>query len=153
MNEINSTPYLPTTKTFSNEAEFISQDLNRIYVDIAKCVNARTIGIFATNRASITGESWYIAGVKQQTLRQVYTITGAGSISHGINLSTISRFTAMYGMFTNGTNWYNLPYVDVTAITNQISLVITPTNIVISVGAGAPTIVSGQIVLEWMSNA
>jgi hypothetical protein len=149
---ITSVPYLPTTKAFSKEAEALAYDVNRIYVDIAKCVNARTIGIFPTNKPVATGEDWYLSGTKQQTIRQIYPVSGAGSIAHGINTSNISGFTRIYGTFTNGTNFYPLPYVDIVAVTNQIGIVITPSNIVLNVGAGAPTIQSGVIILEWLSN-
>lgn len=148
-------PYLRNQRDFpSDDLQKLTVEVDRSYIDIASKVNARTIGIFSVNFPIVTGEQWYISGQpnKQQTLRQLYTFTAAGNIAHGINLSQISGFTKIYGTFTDGTNWYPLPYVDVANATNQINVYVSGTNIVITAGAGAtPTIVSGFVVLEWLS--
>lgn len=143
--------FLRTTRSFPVESQALGVELNKAYIDIATQVNNRISGLFATS-VTITGESWYLSGdnSKQQTLRQIYPITGAGNYPHGINLRNISGFSRIYGDITNGTNWYPLPYVDITA-TNQISIFIDPTNIVITSGSGAPSIVRGIVVLEWLS--
>jgi len=53
---------------------------------------------------------------------------------------------------TDGTNWYPLPYVDVIAANNQINVIVTPTDIVITAGAGAPPVItSGWVILEWLA--
>jgi hypothetical protein len=150
---INQVPYLRTTRNFPEESQPLSVELNRSYVDIASKINERTIGLFPTNRPAITGEKWfYNANQQQQSIRQIYTFTSAGNIPHGINLSQIAAFTRIYGTFTNGTNWYPLPYVDVISATNQVNIIVDPTNIVITAGAGAPpAITNGFVVLEWLS--
>jgi len=132
--------------------------MDHAYIDIASKVNARTIGIFAMNFGIVTGESWYLTGSsqRQQTLRQLYVVTGAGNIPHGINTSVIAGFTRIYGTFTDSAdktvwNWYPLPYASTVAAANQVSLQVTPTNIVITAGGAAPTIISGWVVLEWLS--
>lgn len=150
----NSAPYLRTSRDFPQDAEALSAELVKSYIDIANCVNARTIGIFPKNKPAITGESFYVSttGQKQQTLRQVYTFSAAGNIAHGINTANISGFTKIYGTFTDGSIWYPLPYVDVVAANNQVSVTVTSTNIVITVGGGAPpSITSGLVVLEWLA--
>jgi hypothetical protein len=152
---VNSVPYLRTTRDFPEDGQALRMELNKSYIDTANAINARGIGIFPTNIPAITGEEWFLSGSKQQSLRQVYTFSSFSSplsISHGINLSQISMFTKIYGTATDGTKWYPLPYVDVTSATNQISVNITSTNIVITAGGGSPpTITSGSIVLEWLS--
>lgn len=152
-NIVNRVDYLRTTRNFPTDAESLSVEVNRSYLDIAAAVNSRVIGLFAVNRPSITGESWFLTGARQQTLRQVYTFTSAGNIAHGINLSEISAITRLYGIFTDGSsNWFTLPYVDVTAVNNQISLTMNATNIVITAGADTPpTIASGTVVVEWLA--
>ena len=128
--------------------------MNRAYVDIANATNSRTIGIYPTNRPAITGDSYFVSGnQRQQSLRRVYNVTGTGNIAHGITLTQIAGFVKIYGTFTDGTNWYTLPYTDPVAANNQISLTVTPTNIVITAGGGTPpSIVSGWVVLDWISN-
>lgn len=150
---INQAPFLRTTRNFPEEIQPLTVEINRSYVDIAAKVNNRVIGIFPTNRPAITGESWfYNANEKQQTLRQIYTFTAAGNIAHGIKVDQIAGFSRIYGTFTDGTNWYPLPYVDVTAANNQVNVIVTPTNITIAAGGGSPpSITSGFVVLEWLS--
>lgn len=152
-NVVNQAPFLRTSRNFPEEAQPLSVEMNKSYVDIASSVNDRTIGIFPTSRPALTGEAWFLVGNrKQQTFRQAYPFTGAGNITHGINLANISGFTRIFGSFTNGTNWYPLPYVDAAAATNQVQVVVTPTQIQITAGGGAPSITQGVVVLEWLSN-
>lgn len=149
----NSNLYLASSRTFPAKVDALAIEINKVYVDIANVVNAKTIGTFGTTQL-VTGERWSIGGPVKQTLRRVYSVTGTGNIAHGINTSQIGGFTAIYGQFTDGTIWYTLPYVNVVNVTNQISLTITSTNIVITAGAGAPPAVSsGFVVLEWLATS
>ena len=153
MNNQNQMPYLRTSRSFPVDLNQISIELNKAYVDIANAVNARTIGVFTVNKSAITGESWFFdQNKKQQGSRQVFYFTTTASIPHGINLNFVSRFTRCYGEFTNGTNWYGLISGSDVAILGQVSFYITPTNIVFAVGGGAPSVRSGVVVLEWVSD-
>lgn len=147
-------PYLRDQRQFPvTDLKTLAVENDRAYIDIASKVNARTIGIFALNNSIITGESWYLAGSsqRQQTLRKLFTFTTSGTFPHGIDFTTITGFTKIYGTFTNGTNWFPLPFVDVVSATNQVGIRVNPTNVVITAGAGAPTITSGFVILEWLS--
>ena len=152
-NAINRVPFLRTSREFPKDLSQLAVEVNKSYVDIANVVNERTIGLYPTTRPAVTGNRYFlVANQAQQTLRQVYTFTSAGSIAHGITISNIAGFVSIYGSFTDGTNFYPLPYVDILSADNQINVIITNTNIVITAGAGAPpTIVSGLIVIEWLS--
>lgn len=153
-NVVNASPYLRTTRSFPEELQPLTVEVNKSYLDIAAAVNDRTIGIFSSNRPSITGNAWFVvSNQKQQTLRQVYPFSAAGSIAHGITVSGIAGFVQIYGTVSDDSgNWYPLPYVDTVDVTNQISLQVTSTNIVITQGAGALFIIqSGFVVLEWLS--
>jgi hypothetical protein len=151
-NVVNATAYLRTSRDFPEDQQALQMELNKSYIDTANAINSRVIGVYSTNRPAINGEEWFLTASKQQGLRQVYPITGAGSIPHGINVTTIAGFTRIYGTFTDGTNWYPLPYVDVVSATNQVNIYVTPVNIVITAGAGAPpAITRGYTVLEWIS--
>ena len=129
-------PYLREQRDFpGDDPKSLAVQCDRAYVDTALAVNDRVIGNYAPNTQIVTGESWYLRGPReQQTLRQLYVVTGAGSIPHGINLTSIAGFTRIYGTFTDGTNWYPLPNVGSAAFTNQVSVQVTPTNIVITSG-------------------
>lgn len=147
----NQVAYLRTTRTFPLDSENLSLEMNKSYLDIANAVNSRTIGLYPKNTSAIGGEAWFITNQKQQNLRQVYTASVIGNIPHGLNLQFIDRFTKCQGSWTDGTNWYGAIFASSTAIANQLTFYITPTNIVVQ----APGVVGVQrilIVLEWLSN-
>jgi hypothetical protein len=146
-------PFLRTSREFPEEIQPLTVEINKSYIDIANNVNARVIGLFVKGKQTITGESWFVTSARRQTVRQIYTFTGAGNIPHGINLSAIVGFVRIYGTFTDGTNWFPLPYPNQVAANNQVGIYVDPTNIVITAGGGAPpTITSGYVVLEWLVN-
>jgi hypothetical protein len=158
-NVTNQVAFLRTTRNFPAEIQQLSVEVNLAYVDTANKVNSRTIGIFTQNVASLNGEEWFVnnKNQKQQGFRKVYPFGAAPTtIAHNLNVPpfqfTALSFVRIFGTFTDGTNWYPLPYVNSTAANNQISLSVTPTNIVITPGGGAPpAITSGYVVLEWIS--
>jgi hypothetical protein len=148
-----SVPFLRTSRNFPIESQPLAVELDKSYVDIANAVNRRIIGIYPTNSPAVTGESWFVnAAEKQQSLREVYPFAGTGNIAHGLNWNSVSFVSPKsYGTFTDGTNWYGAIYASSVAIAGQISFYVTPTNIVVLGGAGAPSIMSGYINLEWLS--
>lgn len=148
----NRAPFLQTQRDFPDKINSLSNEVFRAYVDIAQKVNQRTIGTYSINRPVVTGESWFLTSEPLQTQRQLYQITTVGNYAHGIDISQIVGFTRIYGTATDGTNWYPLPYVDASSSTDQIQVVVTSTNIVLTAGSGSPpTISSGYIVLEWLA--
>lgn len=154
-NNLQVSPYLKTQWQFPYEdLRGLSHQVDISYIDVSSKVNARTIGTFAVNYPLVTGERWYLNGSSTplQSLRQVYTFTGAGNIPHGIDFTAISQFTSKcYGSYTDGTNWYGVIFASSVGIAGQVTFFITPTNIVVLVDAGAPAVVTGSIVLEWLS--
>lgn len=151
---VQKTPFLRVQRNFPEEGQPLSVELNRSYTDIANAVNNRSIGIFGVKFPIVTGDQWFLNGEaqKQQSLRQVYTFTAAGNIAHGLTWAAVSQILPnSYGSFTDGTNWYGVIYAGSATIANQTTFYVTPTNIVVQQGAGAPAITSGTIVLEWLS--
>lgn len=149
---INQSPFIKSSREFTPEVNLLSVILTRSYIEIATAINDRTIGLFPSNRPAITGNSYYVnKNQRQQSLRQAYTFTSTTSINHGIDITTIFDMAAMYGQFTDGTNWYGLIAASNVAIAGQISFYLTSTQIVFVLGAGAPALTKGIIVLEWLS--
>lgn len=159
-NIVNQSPYLRTSRDFPEDPQAMRMELNKAYIDIANAANNRSIGLFPTGKPVVTGDSYYLTGnQKQQSLRQVYQFTATGNIPHGVRTNQIFSFSRAYGWFTDDTNWYGAIYGSNVAIAGQVSFYLTPFvppatpgNIVVLAGAGAPAIVSGIIVLEWLSN-
>lgn len=149
----NQVAFLRTTREFPREdPNKLVQEIDKAYIDTAICVNSRIIGLFATNSPTQNGETWVLAGQRQQGLRKVFTFTATTSIAHSINFNTVERFTRCWGTYTDGTNWYGLPFGTSVAVAGLITFYVSPTNIVFMTGAGAPSLTSGTIVLEWISN-
>jgi len=155
-NQFHRQPYLKVQWNFPNDnVRDMSSQMDKAYIDIATKVNQRIIGTYPVNFLSVTGERWYFAGssLGQQSLRQVYPFTTAGSIPHGLNWADVSKISPRsYGSFTDGTNWYGAIYASNVAIAGEVSFYVTNTHIVVLSGAGAPAITSGFIDLEYISN-
>jgi hypothetical protein len=151
-NIINQINYLPTSRNFPSTLDELVIEINRSYIDTANAVNNRTISIFPTTRPALTGESWFLtANQKQQSFRQVYTFSSTTSINHNISVQDPSQFVRCFGSYTDGTNTYGLIFGSNIAIAGQTEFYITSTQIVFVVGAGAPVLTNGVIILEWLS--
>ena len=153
---INQFPYLRAQRKFPLDDRELIIELDRSYVDTANAVNTRSIALFTTNRPTNTGQAWYFQGLneKKQALRQVYTFSAAGNIPHGIPNTEYLYFSRCFGFFTDGTNFYGVLFSASTNSLNtpgQVTFYVTPTDIVILSGAGAPSITSGYVVLEWIT--
>jgi hypothetical protein len=154
---VNQVPYLRTSREFPEGAQQLTQEVSKSYVDIAGAVNNRVIGIYPSNRPAITGKTYYLTpGRVNQSLRQVYRFTSITTnpilIPHGIKFADVAVFAEIFGTAFDGTNYYPLPYVDETLATNQISVKVDATNIVITLGATAPAITSGLLTIEFLVN-
>jgi hypothetical protein len=159
-NVVNQVAYLRTSRDFPEDSKKLTMEVAKAYIDTSNAVNVRTIGIFPVNRSAINGENWFLTGnQRQQGLRQVYTFTTTADINIGFKISKISQFTRFFGIYTDGTSWYGLIPGTSVAIAGQILFYVTvngasTTSDVIKfvVGAGAPALTSGKIVLEWISD-
>lgn len=147
-------PFLRLQRLFPQDAQPLSVEMDRSYTDIANAVNARVLGFFPTSRSVQTGEGWYFTSSRRSSFRQVFSFTATGNIAHGISWSGVYSISPhSYGVFTDGTSQYGVIFSSSTAIAGQISFYVTSTNIVIVAGAGAPTITSGFVVIEWIVQA
>lgn len=150
-NIVNSIPYLKTSRSFPEDAENLSTELDKAYLEIAQAVNARTIGLYPINKSAITGNAFFLTSKKRQTLRQVYVFTTTTAINHNITSINPNDFTNCNGSYTDSTNDYGLFWATSVAIAGQITFYLTSTQIIFVVGAGAPALTSGRIILEYIS--
>lgn len=150
-------PYLPTSYRFSKEQDSLLGELSRTYGSIAYRLNNREISLYDTEE-KLTGQKWTDTSnllVPKETFRKVFEFTAiaAGAtlnIAHGI--SSIARFTKFYGSFITAADDRPLPYVDATAVTNQVQVSRVGANLVIVNGATAPAITSGTLIVEYLKN-
>ena len=133
-NIANQVAYLRSSREFPEEAQALSVETSKAYIDTANAVNNRIISIFPTTRAAINGESWYLSKNKrQQGFRQVYSFVAADlpNIPHNLTISEISGFTRIWGTYVDaGGVWYPIPFVSATAAANQVQIQVNSTNIV-----------------------
>ena len=156
--------FLRTSRNFPAEVKQLSLEVDRSYIDIARNVNNRTIGFFTVNRSTVNGENWFITqNRRQQGLRQVYRFENSdftgnvATIAHGLDFLSLTNFVRIWGTFFESNvappAWYNVPYVDVIAVTNQLTIKVTATDIVITKGATFPFVIqNGLIILEYIAN-
>lgn len=149
---VNPNAFLVTVRQFPKEIDELALQTNIAYIDVAQAINNRLTSIYPTSGTAITGGKYYISTKQVQSeFRRVYSFTSTANIAHHINLSNIGRFSAMYGTFTDDTSWYGLIAGTPTAIAGQISFYVTSSDIVFVIGAGAPALTLGTIVLSWIS--
>lgn len=156
-------PYLPTSRQFDSDQEQLQVTLTKMYNEMSTAVNARTIGIFNTVQV-VTGDRYYpiinndihTPVNQRQSYRKLFILpaTAAGAtttIPHGI--TGITEGAAWYGNATTAVpDFRPIPYADAALVTNQISLTITATNIIVVNGSTAPNITGGNIILEFLLN-
>jgi len=156
-NIVNQMPYLRTSREFPAELNQLTVEVNKSYIDTSNAVNTRTIGIFTINSPAINGETWFVSSQRQQGLRQVYTFTTTATIPLGFKINTIAGFTRFFGTYLSVTSWYGLIPATNVAIAGQITFWVevdgastTSDSIRFNVGAGAPALTSGTLVIEWI---
>lgn len=157
-NNSNQVPFLRTSREFPEEdIHQLTVEIDRAYLDISNAVNARTIGIFTVNRSSVTGESWFLSSNRrQQSQREVYpfgAIAPGGSLSIPYKTNGFDQFSRIYGTCLTGQpDARPIPYASVSANANiDLRIDTVNLNIIIANGAASPAIVSGLIILEWLS--
>lgn len=159
------TMFLATYRDFPVEDEHnLKKQLVNSYVDTSTAINNRTIGTFnlhvvGDSDAIPDGERWFPKASDDVTspqrlrdgFRLVVEVDDADLVINH-NIPMINQVTRLYGTFQDGSgNWQTLPYVDVTAANNQISISVSSTQIIVTKGGGSPPAMSsGVIVLEYL---
>lgn len=148
---LDNTLIIPDDKT---DLYYLAKDR---YTQIADTINLREIGIFPLTEIE-TGQQWYTPGNPQQysqVFRKVIPIAGgvpaggaSAAIAHGI--TSIRRFTNIYGTaISAGPLYYALPYADA-AGTGNVQITVTPTTVTVTGGATAPALTDVEVVLEYI---
>lgn len=154
-------PFLPTSQVFPEEESQLLIVHTDVYASSAQAINIRQIGTY-DKLEQINGQFFFndtTPSKKRLAYRQTYSFgaTAAGAttlVAHNISgVNSIVTFTHIYGTcITAVIDNRPIPYASVTAIGEQIEVLIDATNINISNGAAAPAITSGIIVLEYLKD-
>lgn len=155
--------FLQTSRKFSKDPVELEPVLSKTYSEVAQAVNFRTIGLFETNQITI-GDKYFNTGDPQNRRSAFRKTFPFGAIAAGATLTILHGITGIvelvhfYGncitdasVFPNA-KYESLPFVSVTAATEQINLYANDTIITIINGAGNNNIISGTIILEFLLN-
>ncbi len=150
--------YLNRTETFPEDDKDFTVKMTRVYSNIANAMNNREIAIYDLYE-QLNGQQFFNS-TNVKDLRPCYrTVYAFGAIASGgtlvipHNVTNATLFTRIYGTArTNVPDSRPIPYASPVAVTNSMSIRVTNTDIVISLGATAPAMTSGFAVLEYLKN-
>ena len=150
---------LPENITFAEDQEEFLEQWTNLYKKVAIKVNGKERALYPLQLEILNNQQFFTAEdtrAYRSVFRKVFNFSAiaAGAtlnIAHGIG--TFTGFTRIYGTcITNVVDYRPIPYVSVTAANQGIQLEITAANIVITNGAAAAPITSGNIILEYLKN-
>lgn len=158
-----TSPFVPTFRQFPTEdAHNLEKQLVNFHNQTNTAVNNRTISTFqlhvdGDSQMLPNGERWFSTAPQLATspqrlrdgFRIVVQVAGASLVVNH-NITQINQVTRLYGAFFDGTFWQHLPYVDTLAAANQIAIKVSPTQIIVTKGVGAPSISQGIVILEYL---
>ncbi len=154
---LNTSPLLRSQRDFPKDnMQALTVELDKAYIDIAQKVNDRMIGLFALDTQLPNGNIYYFQGSSSRRggLRKMFNFTASGSIEHEINFSSVYSPIQIYGQYTDDSGtYYGIISGSTTSISGQVSAYIDDTYLYILADGSAPSISSGIVVLEWISNA
>ena len=149
-------PYLSTSEFFPEDPSQLLIQLTANHTNIASSLNIREIAQYEDGVAVQTGQQFSVPNSQNKnfSFRNVYYF---GAIAAGVvltipnNIVGVIQFTRMYGTcITAATDFRPLPFVSITALTDQIAIRADATNLYIGVGTTSPNVVSGIAVLEYL---
>lgn len=153
MFNLENSPFVPTTRNFNISDDQLRIMLNAYLTIMANAVNIREISQYDLEEL-VNGQQFFHpteAQEKRYAFRKVFQFDdGTLNFAHDITDITICTYIGG-GAVTGAGNFIPIPYVS-TVLANQIQIDVTPTNIVITKGGGAPAITTGIIVLEYLKN-
>lgn len=153
------TAFLPTNEVFPKDEGQRLIKLTSNYTDISQAVNVREISIYQNQQPVITGQQFSDVGtnqVKKYTFRNMFyfaAIASGATLTIAHHITGLVQCTDIHGTcVTDVVDYRPIPYSSATLVTDQISVLVTATDVVITNGATAPDITSGIIILEYLLN-
>lgn len=152
-------PFVSSSEYFSPDNSQLLIQLSSNHTNIANAINDREIALYQDQQQTVTGQQFSSPGTnqaKKYTFRKVFyfgAIAPGATLSFAHGITNLVQFTRLYGTcVTNVVDYRPIPFIDSPIGGGEISLLSTPTNIVITLGAAAPNITSGIIVSEYLCN-
>lgn len=154
----NSNSLIKSSEYFPDDSKELRIKLTEMYSKISSSLNYKENGLYDLSE-QLTGQQFYnLTNInnKRSSFRKTFPFdaisAGLGlNIDHGI--TGITQCTFIGGCcITDMPDFRSIPWSSAIDVTNNISVRVTSTQIIINNGAGAPNIVSGFITLEYLKN-
>lgn len=149
-------PLIPVSRFFPEEPQILIKELNNMYLEVAYGVNSRDIGVYSTNQ-EVTGQKFFVSGefngkdVARKCFLFDSILNGTTSQAHGIQVNAQTLFTRIYGVGTNpSTSFIPLPYVNVGAPADGVTLNVTSTNVQLITTTANFTAYKAVVILEFI---
>lgn len=148
--------FVPENYVIPDESEQMKEFLKRTLEEHARFINRKDMGQYESVEVQINQT---FPGATPQEKIQIYrkiltfgnlAVGGTVIIPHLI--TGITDFTRIYGTCITAADNRPIPYVSVAAANQGIEILRIGANIVVRNGGGAPAIVSGRVIIEFMKN-
>lgn len=151
------TNFLSTSEFYPDDISQLLIKLTSLHTDIANAINLREIAQYEERYELITGQQFSSPNdslTKRYVFRKMFyfgAIDSGSTVYIGHGITGFTTLTHIYGtVITNVGDFRALPFISCTLITDQTSIKVDATNIVITIGTTSPNITSGIVVLEYL---
>lgn len=149
-----SSPFVYTYRQFpTDDPHNLEKQLVNVAIQYGVAINARTIGTFDTNQVA-DGERWFAVGNmklrdgQRKVLQFSSILNGTTTIPHGINVTSLTYVTRLYGTAVKNTTFIPLPFVSVA--NDFVQLNMDATNVYLTTTSNTYIGYSGTIVVEFL---
>lgn len=142
---------LPISVEFPKDQVRFLETLSLLYKRIADSVNKKEGSLYLLQELA-NFQQFFTQGDPQRTrngYRKTF-ILDPSTLTFNHNITGISQITNYWAIANTAADFRKVPYVDVTNVTNQISMRVTTTQVIITNGATAPAITGGLVILEYV---
>ena len=144
---------LPISVEFPKDQQEFINTLSLLYKRIVNAVNTKEGALYLLQE--LANFQQFFTDNDPQKLRNGYRRVfrlDPANLTFNHNISNIIEVTDYWAIAQTSIDFRKVPYADVTNVTNQISMRVTTTQVIIENGATAPPILSGIIYLEYLKN-
>lgn len=124
------------------------------YKRIASAMNTKEGALYVPMEVA-TFQQWFTVGNPQAFRTGYRTVVNMGNCSVPIahNIPSFTIMTHIYGGAVTVTPTYlPVPYASITALDDQIEVLVDATNVTVLVGAGVPAVTSCYVVLHYLKS-
>ena len=153
-----SNNFLSISEPFSEDKSQFLYQMTTNNTLVSYAVNNREISQYLNTEIN-SGQNVFDLTSPTQSVQVFRSVFPLGASASGATITITHGITGITGIFrlyavctTNVPDFRPIPYVDVSAVANGASMLLTTTSIIITLGAGFPNVVSGYAIIEYLKN-